>query len=129
MKERQLLLPGRSSATGQRLWLMNTKSSLFLSYLREGLAKLHHQLPFASFFVFSFLTLDKTCQGEKKAGFQNNSTRTRQRRLLGSLHQDSEDTHPPLLSVGATALLRSQARWRFCFGSADGHLPTRYNYF
>ena len=94
MKERQLLLPSRSSATGQHLWPVNTKSSLFLSYLWEGLAKLHHQLPFTSFFIFSFLTLDKTCRGDKKAGFQKNSTRTRQRRLLGSLQQD-KGGHPP----------------------------------
>lgn len=41
-----------------------------MNYLWEGLIKLHYQLPFTSFFIFSFLTLDETYRGTRRLVFR-----------------------------------------------------------
>lgn len=97
-------------------------------YLRKGLPELHHQLPYASFFVFSFLTLDETCRRTTSLVFRDQKTRTRQKRSLGSSRPDQCGDSPASLTCrdpgifwesGLLALL-----WR-----SYGHLPTRFSYF
>lgn len=113
-------------------WLGNCKilpgNVLSLNYLWKGLTKPHHQLPFASFFIFSFLTLDETCWRTRRLVLRGqNKNQTEQTPRAGPLDQCRYCL--PLISTGATASFRSWACWGFCFGVGDGHLPMGSSYF
>lgn len=98
-----------------------TRHLLFRYYLWKSLSKPYHQLSFTSLFVFSFLTLDKTCR-RSEAGFADHRARTREKTprvtFLGPRKTVSLEVSR------ASVPFRNQVPWGFCFCSRDGHLPT-----